>query len=191
MAEKQPKAPIQPVEKPILCSPYVEPTLHWEYARDTGQAFRTPGRRKAGYWYKTQRTGSADQPMLPGMSDFDEGWDDLPLVNLLRDDVRRWRDAGYRGASKVTVELLKHWASDRRPRRLFFCQREAVETVIYLAELRMPGKSSQTGFKNFSLSDDNLRRLLKGERPEGEKFALASRDFFPRLVDVPFAPGLL
>ena len=55
----------------------------------------------------------------------------------------------------MTQELLRHWASDRRPRRLFFCQREAVETIIYLAELRIPGKSSRTGFKNFELIPKN------------------------------------
>ena len=38
------------------------------------------------------------------------------------------------------------------------CQKEAVETIIYLAELRIPGKSSRTGFKNFALSDEGGRR---------------------------------
>lgn len=184
--------PIQPVEKPILCSPYVEPNYHWEYDKDTGKAFRTPGRRKAGYYFKTTRTGSAgEQPALPTLGDFDEGWDDLPLVNLLREDVTRWRDSGYRGASKITQELLKHWAGDRRIRRLFFCQREAVETVIYLSEVRIPGKSSRTRFKNFALTDENLQRLLKAERPEGQEFALASKDYFPRLMDIPLTAGML
>ena len=65
----------------------------------------------------------------------------------------------------VTKELLRWWANPKRGRRLFFCQREAVETIIYLAELRIPGKSSRTGFKNFALSDDNLAQLLRGEKP--------------------------
>ena len=47
--------------------------------------------------------------------------------------------------------LLNHWASKERFRRLFFCQREAVETIIYLTELRIPGRSTRTGFKKFDL----------------------------------------
>jgi type III restriction enzyme len=53
------------------------------------------------------------------------------------------------------------------------------------------GKSSRTGFKAFTLSEENLARLLKGERPQGEKFDLASRDFSPKLIDRPFDTGLL
>jgi hypothetical protein len=30
--------PIQPVSRPILCSPYVEPTTHWVYDTETGTA---------------------------------------------------------------------------------------------------------------------------------------------------------
>ncbi len=65
-----------------------------------------------------------------------EQQDDLPLPNLLRDDVRRWREADYRGATLATRELLRHWSREDRERRLFFGQREAVETIIYLAEMR-------------------------------------------------------
>ena len=71
----------------------------------------------------------------------------MQLVNALRKDVDRWRESKYRGASNVTKELLSHWASKDRGRRLFFCQREAVETIIYLAEMRIPGRSSRTQFK--------------------------------------------
>jgi len=112
----------------------------------------------------------------------DESHDDLPLVNALRDDVRRWREAGWRGASNVTRELLRHWAREDAPRRLFFCQREAVETLIYLAELRMPGRSSRTGFKNFALSDADIGRLLAGQKPSLDA---GRADFHPTLCDRP------
>ena len=140
MADKaQAEIPIQPVDKPIICKPYDEPNDHWVYDRETGEASRAGMRRPASYWYKTERTGSAQRELFA-----EEERDDLPLVNLLRDDVRRWREADYRGATTVTQELLRHWARTDRPRRLFFCQREAVETIIYLAELRLPGKSCRT-----------------------------------------------
>ena len=130
MNQNRPDIPIQPVEQPILCSPYEKPNAHWIYDTQTGEAVRQEGRREAGYWYKTQRTGSAQLQMFR-----EEEWDDLPLVNALRTDVERWREANYRNATPVTRELLWHWARDDLLRRLFFCQREAVETIIYLVEI--------------------------------------------------------
>jgi type III restriction enzyme len=186
MAETTPKLPIQPVEKPVICSPYEEPHDHWSYDTQSGEASRAGFRRPASYWYKTEKTGSAQQTLFA-----EEERDDLPLVNLLRQDVKRWREADYRGASNVTKELLRWWASPKRGRRLFYCQLEAVETIIYLAEMRISKKSGRTGFKNFALTDENLDRLLRGERPAGEGLDLASKDFFPKLIDVPIDPGLM
>src|SRR5262245_54248000 len=176
MTLQKPNVPIQAVENPILCPPYDEPADHWLYDTATGQASRAGKRRPASYWYKTARTGSAQKELFA-----EEERDDLPLVNLLRDDVRRWRVAGYRGASNVTKELLNWWSNPKRGRRLFFCQREAVETVIYLAELRFQNRTSRLLFKP-QLSDENLARLLKGEKPG---FDLTNPNFYPTLVDPP------
>ena len=74
--------PLQPVEKPIICPPYKEPKDHWLYDRRTGQPSRAGFRRQAGYWYKTDKTGSTQGELF-----VEEERDDLPLVNLLREDV--------------------------------------------------------------------------------------------------------
>lgn len=69
----------------------------------------------------------------------------LKLVNPLRAAVKEWRDLNYPGASDTTRELLNYWFG--RPHRMatnggendfryYFCQREAIETVIYLIECR-------------------------------------------------------
>jgi type III restriction enzyme len=130
--------PIQPVEKPILCSPYEEPRQHWQYDRATGQATKIAGRRPSRYWYKTKDSaGDAAGQLTLELS---EGQDDLHVVNQLREDVARWRESGYEGVTPITRELLRFWASPDRPRRLFFCQLEAVQTVIYLAEILRSGK---------------------------------------------------
>ena len=144
--------PIQPVEQPILCSPYDEPDRHWIYDTSTGEAVKNPGRREAGYWYKTKRTGSAQLSLFQ-----EEERDDLPLVNALRADVKRWRETNYRNATVVTRELLRHWARDDLLRRLFFCQREAVETIIYLVEIRQGGK--RLGF-NPTFADEDFGKLV-------------------------------
>lgn len=176
----QPQLPIQPVKRPILCSPYEVPTKHWLYNTTTGEATEEPGRRPASYWYKTQRTGTAQ-----GILYAEEERDDLPLVNAIRADVDRWRDANYEGATAVTKQMLAYWAREDRPRRLFFCQREAVETVIYLTEILSSGKRPRGKLK---LNVDDYRRLLKGEKPS---FIGQTRlNVYPTLVDQPNEPGL-
>ena len=167
--------PVQPVDRPILCNPYEEPRDHWVYGRETGAASRAGTRRPASYWYKTERTGSA-QLTLTGLAE--EERDDLPLVNALREDVRKWREAGYPGATNVTRDLLRHWARTDRGRRLFFCQIEAVETIVYLQEIRFPGKVGIRG--NPKLGKEDLNRMLAGQRPS---FSNPGQDFFPRLID--------
>ena len=152
MNQDQPEIPIQPVEQPILCSPFKEPDAHWVYDTKTGEANKHPGRREAGYWYKTQRTGSQQLALFQ-----EEERDDLPLVNDLRSDVRRWRESNYRNATNVTRELLNHWTREDKERRLFFCQREAVETIIWLAEIRRAGK--RIGF-NPRFTDADLSKLV-------------------------------
>jgi len=56
-------------------------------------------------------------------------------VNELRQRVRAWRQGGYRGATKATKDLLAHWWREDHEPRLFFCQLEAAETIIWLAEV--------------------------------------------------------
>ena len=84
---------IQPVAKPILCGPFAEPDRHWVYDTHSGEAPQEMGRRPASYWYKTRRAGLAQLALL-----VEEERDDLPLVNLLREDVKCWREANYRNA---------------------------------------------------------------------------------------------
>ena len=69
--------PIQPVENPILCSPYKEPDQHWLYDTKTGIPSKTPGRRPASYWFKTERTGSAQMSLLAEEERGHEGTDRL------------------------------------------------------------------------------------------------------------------
>ena len=63
------------------------------------------------------------------------------LVNGVRAAVDAWRANGYPGTSATTRRLLGYWfddehrSEDGQPFRFYFCQREAVETFVYLAEI--------------------------------------------------------
>ncbi len=175
--------PIQPVENPILCSPYKEPDQNWVYDTKTGIPSKTMGRRPASYWFKSERTGSAQQQMSFLA---EEERDDLPLVNALRDDVRRWRDSGWENASETTKKLLRHWWREDRPRRLFFCQIEGVETIIYLQEILEQGKRLRWIPK---LSLEEFHALKEGRNPRPLDW-VAKMAQHPKLVDIPNGVGL-
>jgi len=116
----------------------------------------------------------------------EEERDDLPLVNALQDDVRRWRKAGWENASETTKKLLRHWWREDRGRRLFFCQVEAVETIIYLREILALGKKPRWTPK-LTLEDFNL--LSEGRNPRPEEW-VAKVAQHPKLADIPNEPGV-
>ena len=97
------------VEQPILNSPFAEPAEHWLI--EEGQApKRVPGRRRAGYFYRDPR---APQPE-PG-EPVRGAWQELELVNLICERLAQWRDAGYPGATRTTLELIRYWRRDGHP----------------------------------------------------------------------------
>ena len=150
--------PTQAVSDPVINSPYEEPTQHWSY-RD-GEPFQVPGRRPAMYWYRSKKLAGGQADIFA-----EEQRDELPLVNRLRTDVKRWQESGYRGASRVTKDLLAHWHRQDSPLPLFFCQLEAAETLIYLLEMGIPGRLPSTGFQKFRVSPSDLAALLVGSMP--------------------------
>lgn len=114
------------IDKLICNNPYHEPSVHW---KNTGglEYARIPGRRLAGYTVATR------EQARQGSGTFRE----LVVVNQLRERVHRWRGEGWPHTSGATKRLLRHW-SEREQRegltQFFFCQMEAIETLIYLAE---------------------------------------------------------
>lgn len=75
-----------------------------------------------------------------------EGYGKLlpPLVDRLRQEVKKWRDNNYAGVSDTSRSLLQWWFETEHPMetedgtvyfQYYFSQREAIETVIYLYEV--------------------------------------------------------
>jgi len=139
-APGQPELPVQAqCEEPIINGPYDEPQFWWDYEKGTGRALKMTGRRAASYFWTTQKVMTGQQSLEGMESDF--GSEKLELVNRLREDVARWRESDYENATQTTKKLLRHWRSEDRKRRFFFCQIEAVETIIYLRELLAAGRA--------------------------------------------------
>ena len=114
------------IDQLIINSAYHEPTHHWKYDLN-GQTFvREEGRRPAGYFIAGQGSNQYND-----IGQFIE----LPLVNRIRPRVKAWREAGYPGVTGVTKKLLEHWNDkDARQYQFFWCQMDAMETLVWLTE---------------------------------------------------------
>ena len=136
-------------ERPILNSPYAYPDQHWELD-DDGQPTNKilPKRRNSKLLTSVpkplKRRRSTDQPGFVfdtghGLSTEDQEYNPTPIINEIRGYVEQWRhlpNPDMWQVSPETARLLQHWRhhqlQDIRP---FFCQIEAVETVIWLTEV--------------------------------------------------------
>jgi type III restriction enzyme len=116
------------IDKLIINSPYEEPKKYWKYIRDTREFVLIAGeRRPAGYIIATPGSKSHDDPGI---------FVPIELANTIRPRVNAWREQGYPGVTGITKRLLAHWQDpeERKDRRFFFCQLEAIETLIWLTE---------------------------------------------------------
>ncbi|MCY4491455.1 MAG: DEAD/DEAH box helicase family protein, partial [Thaumarchaeota archaeon] len=114
------------IDNLIICNPYEMPKQHWRYDRSKREFDCINGRRPAGYLIATPDSKSFDDPGI---------FQEIKLVNRIRTRVDKWRDNGYPGITGITRNLLEFWKNDKhRENRFFFCQLEAIETLIWLVE---------------------------------------------------------
>jgi type III restriction enzyme len=114
------------IDQLIINSAFREPTHHWKHDYQTQTFVKAEGRRPAGYFIAGQGSNQYND-----IGQFIE----LPLVNKIRPRVKNWRNNGYPGVTGVTKKLLEHWNDkDARQYQFFFCQMDAIETLIWLTE---------------------------------------------------------
>jgi|APMI01.1.fsa_nt_gi type III restriction enzyme len=130
---------------PILNSPYDPPQRYFEIAAKGPTGEILEGRRPSESYIpvplprKGTRAGKGKSAQPEQVSfDFDgtrERRERNGLINGLRRDVDLWRARSYDHVTPVSRKLLQHWADESRENRVLYCQREAAETAIFLAEV--------------------------------------------------------
>ena len=106
----------------IINNPYLKPEQHWGDPQSDGSLPIVPGRRRAGYEIFDPRHQT-------------RRFIELEQVNKIRKRVDEWREAGYPGVTSVTRRLLEHWLDpNQRELPFYFCQLEAIETLIWWVE---------------------------------------------------------
>ncbi len=123
------------IENSIVNAPFDEPARHFRFDDEGITSEVVEGRRESGYFLPI-----ASPRKKSGQLKFETEWtqdrfQSSPRINRIRDRVRQWRSGGYVGCTRTTERLLQYWSDPDRERKLFFCQREALETAIYIAEV--------------------------------------------------------
>jgi type III restriction enzyme len=126
------------ISNPILNSPYAAPERYFELGLHGPTGDIRDGRRPSESFIPvpSSRKGQGVQETL----DFDvtgERREENSLINDIRREVERWRANNWNGVTPYTRKLLAHWSAGppTRDEPVFFCQREAAETAIFLAEV--------------------------------------------------------
>lgn len=163
------------VDRVIICDAFREPDQHYQLL-PRGRSKLATGRRPSMRFLASAKDTKGG---IAGVVGKEAGlFEDLlasseqrnDFVNQLRDEVRAWREASYPGTAVVTRRLLEWWFGRDEERkatakRFFFCQQEAVETVIYLYEVQGRRKMPETG--------DLLRYALKLATGAGKTVVMA------------------
>lgn len=144
--------------EPVINSPYAYPSKHWELdstGQPTGKSIE--GRRAANLVSpipKPQKAkkGAKQQELEmeapENDSDAKQQYATMEWINRVRAAVDQWRNLPSTDwqVTSETARLLLHWRDPQfQGLRPFFCQVEAVETIIWLTEVAPKANKGHTG----------------------------------------------
>ncbi len=162
-------------EKPIRNSPYECPTEHWALDKN-GQPTTTIFKQRRSVAFITPIPKPKKRRQTQREIIFDEEPQTLEtenqqyeltaLINELRRRIADWRALPNPGDWQVTPEtarLLRHWRHHRFNNiRPFFCQVEAVESVIWLTEVAPQiDKEKKRFLEHLAFVNDHANRGLE------------------------------
>ncbi|MEI7929450.1 MAG: DEAD/DEAH box helicase family protein, partial [Verrucomicrobiales bacterium] len=124
------------IENPILNGPYDPPGRHFELGPEGPTGTIIEGRRPSESFIPVPATKKGKEQQALDFDVTGERREQNTLINDIRQAVDLWRARNYNGVTPITRKLLYHWAAKppERDEPAFYCQREAAETAIYLAE---------------------------------------------------------
>ena len=125
-------------DNPVLNNPYEEPQYYYDSDANGNIDYETVITGRRPYGYDINIVPKRGQRSMFSQEDFASADPNAEFINEIRSQVKSWREADYPKASRITRELLHFWFSNperQNQLKLFFCQREAVETAIWLNEI--------------------------------------------------------
>ena len=123
------------IENPVINSPFEEPKWHFRFTEEGITNEIVESRRVSSYFIPVPRPKKkSKQQDLFATEWTEDRLKENEFINQVRARVAKWRQGGYLGVTKTTSRLLEYWQRPDRELKLFFCQIEALETLIYITE---------------------------------------------------------
>jgi len=149
-----------PEPSPILNSPYDETALHYQTDLEGNLDYEhiVAGRRIFAPTTQAIPVRTGPQGSLINLSEVAGQYERHP-INQVRREVKAWREGDYPHVTRVSGELLRFWFANperSKTQQLFFCQREAVETAVWLNEVAGRSNAGQhllTELRNAQVQD--------------------------------------
>jgi len=187
------------IENPIINSPFSEPERHFRFDDEGITSDIVESRRRSHYFIPIAKPKKKSKQLELDLGSWTQDRiEENKFINKVRERVALWRRGGYRAAvniTPITRRLLEYWTNSERERRLFFCQLEALETIIYITEVAE--KSGDTWIKNqlneFKDSANPLlfRTALKMATGSGKTVVMSMLIAWHTLNKVAYPQGLL
>jgi type III restriction enzyme len=155
------------MKSPIINSPYLEPNRHFGADERGLTEDIIPSRRHSSFYIPVPKAKTKDKQMSLNMSEGAFGSElqkENEFINKVRNKVTEWRESGYLGITKTSRDLLMYWKDETRENKLFFCQIESLETLIYLNEV------AEKSGENWIINE--LRNANEEANPELYRLAL-------------------
>src|ERR1017187_8294206 len=123
------------IPNPVLNSPFDEPGRHFYFNEDGITDKVVESRRLSSYFVPVPKPKKKGAQLALDTERTQDRIEENKFINEVRTTIAKWRFGGHSGVTTITRQLLEYWTNPARERRLFFCQIEALETAIYLAEV--------------------------------------------------------
>ncbi|MGH9432097.1 MAG: BPTD_3080 family restriction endonuclease [Terriglobia bacterium] len=123
------------IENPVINSPFEEPKRHFKFTDEGITNEIIEPRRTSSYFIPIAKPKKRGKQLLLDTEWTQDRIEENRFINEVRRRVETWRRGGRVGVTKTTSRLLDYWTNADRDKKLFFCQIEAAETAIYIAEV--------------------------------------------------------
>jgi type III restriction enzyme len=123
------------IENPVINSPFQEPQRHFRFTDEGITDEIDENRRVSAYFVPIPPPKKKGKQIALFTQWTKDRVEENKFINRVREAVAKWRKGKYVDITKTTGRLLDYWQDPNRERKLFFCQIEALETAIYIAEV--------------------------------------------------------